>query len=286
MESISPRKQQLLDEQNAKPFVKGDIVVIARKYLTSTRKDDFPILCTVQVIESDNVGVVYDTFREPIFVDIINVRHWTNRIGENPFRKERGLIHNINFTLESILHITGLFSDSSFRKRSTTNTKNGTVIEESNDDPYVIIDGKLQYYQRPLVWTTLDKQLIISSIYNNVDCGKILVRNRSFKELEKIEKLFPEAKLAFKDIVDGKQRLNAIHSFINNEFPDEYNNYYSDLSKEAQSKLTNNQLISYSELSEDSNDEDVLHQFLKLNHAGIPQSKEHLDFVKSLYNKF
>lgn len=286
MESISPRKQQLLDEQNAKPFVKGDIVVIARKYLTSTRKDDFPILCTVQVIESDNVGVVYDTFREPIFVDIINVRHWTNRIGENPFRKERGLIHNINFTLESILHITGLFSDSSFRKRSTTNTKNGTVIEESNDDPYVIIDGKLQYYQRPLVWTTLDKQLIISSIYNNVDCGKILVRNRSFKELEKIEKLFPEAKLAFKDIVDGKQRLNAIHSFINNEFPDEYNNYYSDLSKEAQSRLTNNQLISYSELSEDSNDEDVLHQFLKLNHAGIPQSKEHLDFVKSLYNKF
>ncbi len=88
--------------------------------------------------------------------------------------------------------------------------------------------------------------------------------------------------LAWLDVVDGKQRINAIIDFINNKFPDSYGNYYQDFSKSAQHKFTNHQLFSYSELPENIEDEYVLKQFLRLNFSGVPQSKEHLDYVKSL----
>ena len=61
-----------------------------------------------------------------------------------------------------------------------------------------------------------------------------------------------------------------------------YGNYFEDLSEQAQRRLTNNQLISYSELPEKTTDEEVLKQFLRLNFSGVPQSQEHLDYIKSL----
>lgn len=88
--------------------------------------------------------------------------------------------------------------------------------------------------------------------------------------------------LAFKDIADGKQKLHAVKSFIDGEYPDLNGNYYCDLSDQAQRKLVSNQLISYSELPENTKDEDVLRQFLRLNFAGVPQSQSHLDYIKSL----
>ena len=69
------------------------------------------------------------------------------------------------------------------------------------------------------------------------------------------------------------------------EFPDMHGNFYSDLSFMSQHKFTSHQLLSYAEMPEDSNDEDVIRQFLKLNFAGVPQSKEHIEFVKSLQSK-
>ena len=57
--------------------------------------------------------------------------------------------------------------------------KNSLRIKE----PFVIINGKKSYYQRPLVWELEDKQLLIESIYNSVDCGKILIRLKGWEEL-------------------------------------------------------------------------------------------------------
>ena len=59
-------------------------------------------------------------------------------------------------------------------------------------------------------------------------------------------------------------------------------NYFDDLSKNAKSKFSNHQLFSYSELPEGTTDEEVLRQFLRLNFAGVPQSREHINFVKDL----
>ena len=91
-----------------------------------------------------------------------------------------------------------------------------------------------------------------------------------------------ETELAFKDIVDGKQRLNAIKEFLHDEFPDISGNYYSDLSSSAQTKFMNHQMLQYAEMENGTTDEDILFQFLKLNFAGVPQSKEHIEHVKSL----
>lgn len=198
-------------------------------------------------------------------------KKFTDHIGNNPFDDTFERIQSINFQLESILF--QLF------KEDKCDIK-GTPIKTSNDNPFVFIDGEKKYFQRPLIWNLEDKQLLIESIYSNVDCGKILVRNRGRGELEELQKNGHE--LAWKDIVDGKQRLNAIKDFIDNKFADNYGNYYDDLSKQAQRKLTNHQLFSYSELPENASDKEVLRQFLRLNFAGVPQSKEHIEFVKSL----
>jgi hypothetical protein len=198
-------------------------------------------------------------------------KKWVGDVGANPFPDTWDRIDNISFTLESV--IFQLFKEDRYDIK-------GTSIHASNDNPFVFINGEKKYYQRPLVWSLKDKQLLIESIYNNVDCGKILVRNRSWDELRVLQKGGHE--LAWKDIVDGKQRINAIKDFLDDKFPDMHGNYYNDLSDRAQRRLTNHQLFSYSELPENTKDEDVLKQFLRLNFSGVPQSQEHLNYVKSL----
>ena len=37
--------------------------------------------------------------------------------------------------------------------------------------------------------------------------------------------------MCFKDLVDGKQRLNAIVDFVQDKYTDSFGNYYSDLSE-------------------------------------------------------
>jgi hypothetical protein len=199
-------------------------------------------------------------------------KKYTGYVGVNPFFKDTRRVQSINFTLESILHI--------LRKEQEYDIL-GTHIKASNENPFVFVDGVQHHYQRPLVWTLKNKQLLLESIYNGVDCGKIVVRNRSWKELKHLQK--DGHFLAWRDIVDGKQRLNAILSFVNGDFADSSGNYYNDLSMQAQKRLTNHQLFSYAEIIEDSSDEEVLLQFLKLNFSGVPQSKEHLNFVKGLH---
>lgn len=194
-----------------------------------------------------------------------------HHIGINPFSNDYDKVRSVNFQLESIIDL--LYRDDKY-------DINNTVIKASSDNPFVFVNGDKKYYQRPLCWSLEDKQLLIDSIYNYVDCGKILIRNRGWRELEKLEKEGHE--LAWKDIVDGKQRLNAVKAFMDNEFADSSGNYFKDLSTVAQRKLTSNQLFSYSELPENTPDDTVIRQFLKLNFAGVPQSKEHLEYVKSL----
>jgi len=93
-----------------------------------------------------------------------------------------------------------------------------------------------------------------------------------------------ETELYFSDVIDGKQRLNAIHEFVNNKFCDSVGNYYEQFSKKAQHLFLDHQLFAYGEIDSRrvSSDEDILTQFLKVNFAGVPQSLEHIEYVKSL----
>ena len=255
-------KQQLIQEYLEEPLKIGEHIKI--KGHGSRNKNICGITKVVDIID----GIPYIGDRQPVTEEW---KKWTGEIGADPFDKSFDRIQSINFQLESILF--QLFKEDKYDIE-------GTPISASNFNPFVFVNGEKKYYQRPLCWSLKDKQLLLESIYNNVDCGKIVVRNRGWEELRKLQKEGHE--LAWKDVVDGKQKLHAIKSFMDGEYPDLHGNYFEDLSDQAQRRLTNNQLISYSELPEKTTDEEVLKQFLRLNFAGVPQSQEHLDYIKSL----
>ena len=87
------------------------------------------------------------------------------------------------------------------------------------------------------------------------------------------------------EIVDGKQRLNTIVEFINNEFPDKKGVYYNDFSSVSKRKFTDHQLFTYQEMNDTCTDEEVLEQFLLVNFAGVPQSEDHLQFVEKILKR-
>lgn len=89
-----------------------------------------------------------------------------------------------------------------------------TTITSKSDSIQVVYNNyvKGQYivnrnYQRKLVWTQEEKKAFIDSIYNHYSVPLILVADKSDSQSLKYE------------IIDGMQRLNAIFSFIDNEFP-------------------------------------------------------------------
>lgn len=232
-------------------------------------------------IDAEGGGYHTPTPREFEITNIFK-RLGSQKIGANPFLKSKTTVRFVAFQLASILFQLGLGDDG---KADKSFTKNGTLMRNLNWNPSIINkDGDKEYFQRDFVWSVRDKQLLLDSIYNGIDCGKILVRKHSWETLQQLS-MEGETELAFNDIVDGKQRLNAIHGFINGEFPDSYGNYYADLSDFAQRKLTDHQLFAYAEMDDSTTDEEVLEQFLKLNFSGVPQSEEHINFVVSILNR-
>jgi hypothetical protein len=271
---ISQKKQSLIDAYLSEPIKKGDKVEVLGLGIQN-KKSWGNIAVVKYVLSSQDIEIESD--RSLSIVKAGDYRKWLGEVGIYPFPKNIDRIQSINFSLESVLFSLGLTGDD----------RNEYFVEEipvmrCSFNPFIYDElGKKIYYQRPLVWSVDDKRLLIDSIYNSVDCGKILVRNRSWAELNQMVKN-GETEIAFKDVVDGKQRLNAVADFIKGEFSDSQGNFFSDLSKMAQRKFTDHQLFSYSELPENSSDKDVKNQFLKLNFAGVPQSKEHIEFVKNI----
>ena len=93
-----------------------------------------------------------------------------------------------------------------------------TSIQSKSDSIQVVYDNYVKglfivnrRYQRKLVWTQDEKIAFINSIYNHYSVPLILLANVMENEIQKYE------------IIDGMQRLNAICSFIENEFPLVYN---------------------------------------------------------------
>ena len=196
--------------------------------------------------------------------------------GKNPFNFLE--LKKLAFTLNSILF------EIQENDKEDRYKIDGVGIKNWNWNPYVYKDGKKYYYQRDLVWELKDKQSLINSIYNNIPCGSVVVRKRSFETLKQM-KNDGETELFFFDLIDGKQRLSTIIEFMENKFPDSYGNYFKDLSQQARNMFKSNQLISYAETNEDISDEETLQHFLRINVSGVPQSEEHLNFVKSLIVK-
>lgn len=276
------RKEQKIKEILASPFQIGEIVDIKNKHVDKyTRSPEFTYSYRIVDIQGGIATVVKkgsSGVNKPIQLSLDKLEKYTYKVGFNPFAKD-DRVNNVNFALSSILHAVGIDG-----KNSETFI-NGLPVMECNWNPYVYTeDGDKKYYQRDYVWSLDFKRNLIDSIYNNVECGKIVVRLRSYSYVEKQAKN-GETDLAFKDLVDGKQRMNAIKEFINDEWTDNNGYYYSELSDEAQQKFMEHQLFSYVELPEHTTDAAVLRQFLKTNIQFVPQSPAHLAEVKKLYEK-
>lgn len=158
---------------------------------------------------------------------------------------------------------------------------------ELNFNPYVIepSTGEKRYFQRPYCWSLEDEQLFIESIYNELDCGKIVLRTNVISDvLDAFVK--GDKEVCYYDVVDGKQRLHTLYRFINDEFPDSHGNYYSDFSDVAKRLFKSRSCITLMEMDEGCTDADVLKVFLNVNFSGKPMSKEHIKFVQDIYNNF
>ena len=109
-------------------------------------------------------------------------------------------------------------------------------------------------------------QLLIDSIFNNIDIGKFAFIHLDYKKWD-------ETGYGY-EILDGKQRLNAIIEFYENRFP--YKGvYYNDLSGRDK-RIFKNHSIVQGEVSETER-KDVLKYFLMLNRTGKVMDQKHLD---------
>ena len=280
----SKKKEALITEFKETPLTVGEVVIVTpsefEQYGSKTSTE-----AIIKEIDGDEVLIEFENYTKRKYTtkinkSLINGRVGLRTVGANPFVEKYRNVRPVAYSMDSIIFTFELVEK---RREEDWEIIPGFIAKEVNWNPFVYDkNGNKQYYQRGFVWTVEQKQRLIESIYKGISCGMILVRKRAWSELEKMAKN-GETELFFTDIVDGKQRLNAIKEFLNDGFPDSYGNYFSDLSNYSQYKFTNHQLFQYAEM-ENVTDEETLFQFLKMNHEGVPQSKEHLDFVAKLLN--
>lgn len=124
-------------------------------------------------------------------------------------------------------------------------------------------------YQRRYVWTPEDKHRLIQSIFNQSDIGKFLFLKYDH----------PEWRL---EIVDGKQRIAAIREFQENRFSYE-GKYWYQLSLADRNSFDNLMVQTCTLDATQVKKSDVLWLFLSVNHAGVPQTEEHIAKAQRLY---
>ena len=127
-------------------------------------------------------------------------------------------------------------------------------------------------YQRDYVWELSDKQLLIDSIFNNIDIGKFV-----FVHLE-----WDDHPLHYTyEVLDGKQRINALCEYYENKFS--YKGlFYNDLSKKERNHF-DSYPISFAEVKNITKKQ-KLQYFLKLNRTGKVMSVEQLNKVENMLN--
>lgn len=132
------------------------------------------------------------------------------------------------------------------------------------------------FYQRELVWTMDQKEAFIKALLlDKTDVRPIFLDNAKYGSHEY-------------EILDGKQRLNAIISYIKNEFPVD-GLYYSDLNRTDTYQLMNTPMIYtlvkyYTDKGQVAlSPEQKVELFLQVNQYGQHVSDEHLAHIKEQY---
>lgn len=124
-------------------------------------------------------------------------------------------------------------------------------------------------YQREFVWSLEDKVALIDSVFHNVDIGKFVFVHRSYASDE-----------PGYEILDGKQRLQALVDFVEDRFT--YKGlHYSELSK-LEKSFFKRRSVSYAELR-DMTEAEKYRTFVLLNTRGRIVNNAQIDKVKDMY---
>lgn len=126
-------------------------------------------------------------------------------------------------------------------------------------------------YQRGYVWDDTDKELLLDSIFKNIDIGKFVLIHLSDSEWMK-------RGLSY-EILDGKQRLNTLIEFYENKLAYK-GKYYNDLSRKDKRTFNDHQ-IAVAEVRE-TDKKTVLKYFLMLNRTGKTMDESHLTEVENM----
>ena len=127
-------------------------------------------------------------------------------------------------------------------------------------------------YQRGLEWEDEDNECLIDSIFKNIEIGKF-----AFIENDIFDKNFGY------EILDGKQRLNALVNFYEDRFTYK-GKYFSDLSERDKTHfLSFNVTVG---IVECENDLQKLLYFYRLNRCGKTITESHLKEIEDKINSF
>ena len=161
---------------------------------------------------------------------------------------------------------------------------NGHIIEKS------IINGQLlnfylkneegninlsPEYQRDFVWTLEQKQEYIMALLKS----RAEIRPVFIQEFDGENEKF--------EVVDGKQRLNSIFGFINDEFSLEDGTFFSQLSEKDVKKILrfNVEYTRFISFTDKIPYDFKLELFLELNAKGTEMSKEQINKVQEMAKK-
>lgn len=126
-------------------------------------------------------------------------------------------------------------------------------------------------YQRDYIWDDTDKELLIDSIFKNIDIGKYAFIHLSNAEWHKRGFSY--------EILDGKQRLSTIIQFYENKLAYK-GKFYNDLSWQDQHVFRNHP-VSVADVDE-IDKQTTLRYFLMLNRTGKVMDESHLKRVEQL----
>lgn len=126
-------------------------------------------------------------------------------------------------------------------------------------------------YQRGYVWDQQDKELLLDSVFKNIDIGKFVLIHLSDEE-------WHERGLSY-EILDGKQRLSTLIEFYENKLSYK-GKYYNELSVMDKMAFTEHQ-VAVAEVRE-TDKKTVLKYFLMLNRTGKSMDESHLTEVEKM----
>lgn len=270
-------KEQQIEEYLKEPIKVGDEIVFQGDG-SGSKVGSMKSLAEVLDVKNNKVYFQSRYSGHLINRDISEVEKSFRHIGANPF-KEYKRYQSYRIDIEQLFWRLGINRNSTKRFEDLHRVK----IEECNLSPIVRDrNGNEVDYQRGLIWTEQQKKDLVDSVYNRMDIGKFVFRKRSYSYVENRVKQGKIENTAFSDLIDGKQRATALLDFYYDVFTDNMGNLFSDLSADAQRQFLGHMELTYTEMPEDSTDQDVIDQFLLVNHTGVPMDKSHIEYVKKI----